>query len=716
MHPIRRAAVLGAGTMGARIAAHFANAGIPALLLDLTPELARKGLESAYKQSPSAFYSEAGLGLVDTGSFDGDLARISGCDWVVEAVAEDLEVKRSLWQRVLREASEHALLSTNTSGIPLRSICADWPAEAKSRFLGTHFFNPPRYMYLLELVPAGDAELLKEVGEFAEKVLGKGVVICRDTPNFIANRVGGFFGATVCKLMQRLDLSIEEVDALTGPLIGLPKSASFRLLDVVGLDVWRSVAKNVYDLAPDDPQRERFELPTFLTEMLARGWLGEKTGQGFYQRRGAAKEIWAIDWKTLEYHPAQKPKIGAVEQALMIEDLGERLKRLASDGSKAGEFIRTLYRDTYDYCEAVCPRIAYSPHDIDRAMEWGYGHAMGPYRVAEILGFAKSAMPPAPPLPRGYLKLGELPMVRSNAGAALRDLGDGCLCLEFRSKLNVLGQDQLEMVHTALAELEKRFEALVIANEGEHFSAGANLMMILMMAQAGDWDELSEAVVRFQSMNMALKYSQKPVVSAPHHMTLGGGCEVALHTSRMQALAEIYTGLVEAGVGVVPAGGGCKELLLKLGDARRAFELIGMAKLSTSAANAKEMGLLEKADGVTMNRRRLVGDAKGMALAMASSYRPPVCSEIRVGGDPAYAELRMMAWLMRQAEQISDHDLLIAEKLARILTGGAHPCARAVSEQHLLDLEREAFLSLCGTTKTQDRIAHMLKSGKPLRN
>lgn len=719
MKPIRQVAVLGAGTMGARIAAHFANARIPALLLDLTTALAAKGIEAARKQSPGAFYTEQGVALVTPGSFDEHLSQLNGVDWVIEAVTENLEVKRSLWSRVLEHAPATAILTTNTSGIPLRSICEGWPEARRRSFLGTHFFNPPRYLHLLELIPgpATDAQLLQDVGAFADRVLGKGVVVCKDTPNFIANRIGSFFGATIYQLMQKLDLTIEEVDALTGPVIGLPKSASFRLLDIVGLDVWNLVSKNLYELVPDDPWRERFLPQPFLEEMLKRGWLGDKTGQGFFQRRGPKKEIWAIDWKTFEYHPAAKVKLPALENAKLIEDLPTRLRTLYADNSKAGEFYRGLFDDVYAYASAMLPQIAHSADDIDHAMQWGYAHAVGPFGIARILGLK----PPPPEAVEktcpGVVLLKQQPVVQANSGASLRDLGDGCLCLEFHSKMNSLGDDGISLIYAGLKRLENDFDALVIANQGENFSVGANLMMVLLAAQEQEWDELNAAIHRFQQASMAIKYAVKPVVVAPHQRALGGGCELVLHAPRVQSAAELYMGLVEVGVGVIPGAGGCKELIARLKDPRKVFELIGMAKVSSSAENARDLGLLDKSAAVTMNPRRLIGDAKQAALSMVSSYRPGTPrNDIKVGGDPAFAALRIGAWLMRQAEYISDHDMLIAEKLGRVLTGGESPGERLVSEQYLLDLEREAFLSLCGTVKTQERIAFMLKNGKPLRN
>lgn len=704
---VRQVAVLGAGTMGARIAAHFANAGIPSLLMDLDAARAAKGLEAARKASPASFYTSDAVRLVSPASFDDGIPQLARYDWVVEAVTENLDTKRAIWARVLEAASPGAVLSTNTSGIPLRSIAEPFGENVRRRFLGTHFFNPPRYLHLLELIPGPgtDAALLDDVAAFAEVRLGKGVVRCKDTPNFIANRIGSFFGATVAKLMLEQGLAVEEVDLLTGPLIGLPKSASLRLLDVVGVDVWAFVSNNLYELVPDDPWRERFRPPAFMKELLERGWLGEKTGQGFYKRIGPKKEIHALDLATFEYAPAKRVKIAGVDEALLIEDLAERLRFLVNDRGKAGAFLKPLFMDHIAYAEAMAPAIAHAPEDVDNAMKWGYGHAMGPFEIRNALAGRAPAV-----AARGTL-------VKRNSGASLMDLGDGVLQLEIHSKMNVLSEDFVRMVDAGLAELERDFSAMVISARGDLFSAGANLMMVLLAAQEQEWDELNAAVHHFQQMYQRLKYAPKPVVAAPHGRALGGGCELILHARGVQAQAELYMGLVEVGVGLIPAAGGCKEMIARLKDPRRCFELIGLGKVSTSAPDAKQLGLLDKGAGVTMNPRRLLDDAKAHALALARSYQPGVPrTDISVGGDPAYAALKMGAWLMKEAGHISEHDFVIAQKLARVLTGGAAPGERQVSEQHLLDLEREAFLALCGTRATQERISHTLKTGKPLRN
>lgn len=766
MRAIRRVAVLGAGTMGSRIAAHFANAGVPARLLDLNLEAVRTGIDRAVKQKPGAFFDSDGPKLITPGTFDSDMASIADCDWVIEAVTENLDIKRALWQKVIASCAPDAILSTNTSGIPLRQIGTEFPGEVHRRFLGTHFFNPPRYLHLVEIIPGPgtDAALLASVGEFCDVRLGKGVVPCKDTPNFIANRIGSFYGSTVYKITVEDDYTIEEVDALTGPLIGVPKSASYRLLDIVGLDVWAFVAKNLYELVPHDPWRERFQAPSFLITMLERGWSGEKSGQGFYKRVGKEREIHAIDWKTLEYHPAAKVRFASLETIRQMEDLPARLRALSTQNDRASNLVWKLLADVFLYSASMIPEIADRVVEIDRAMRWGYGHALGPFEMWDALGFRETAdrlEKEGRDLPsnvvemrragasgfyerpensrvtryfdiaanafrdlearRGILVLSDARrsggVVQRNPGASLVDVGDGVLCIEFHSKMNALGDDAVAMLHAGIAETERNFEAMIVANEGTTFSAGANLMMILLAAQEGDWDELNTAVHRFQQCTMALKYAPKPVVAAPFAQVLGGGAEVVMHCARSQASAELYMGLVEVGVGLIPAGGGCKEMLSRLRDPRRIFELIGLAKVSTSAEEARELGLLHKADRITMNPERLIQDAKQTALALASSYAPGAPrTDIAVSGEAGYAAMKLGAWMMRQGAFISDHDVVIAEKLAHILSGGRTAAPGMVSEQQLLDLEREAFLSLCGMPKTQERIAYMLKNGKPLRN
>ncbi|MGI8990596.1 MAG: 3-hydroxyacyl-CoA dehydrogenase/enoyl-CoA hydratase family protein [Bryobacteraceae bacterium] len=770
MKPIRRVAVLGAGTMGSRIAGHFANAGIPALLLDLDAPAAVRGIESALKQKPTGLFTPAVAGLIAPGSFDSDLAKIAHCDWIIEAVTENLATKQALYNRVEKVRAPGSIVSTNTSGIPLSAISEAFSPEMRQHFLGTHFFNPPRYLHLAEIIPGADTlpEVLHFVSGFCDLKLGKGVVPCKDTPNFIANRIGTFFGSTVQKLTVEDDFTIEEVDALTGELIGLPKSASYRLLDIVGLDIWAHVTNNLRDAVPNDPYRDRFVMQPFLRELIERKWLGEKTGQGLYKRvgEGDAKEIHAIDRKTLDYHPAQKPRFASVDAARNIEGLPDRLRAMVAAQDRAGAFLWKLFSDLFVYSAGMVPEISDRIVEIDRAMRWGYANTLGPFELWDALGCEETArriekegraLPPAidkmlssgaksfyepadagrEPRTRyfdlssgayrdletrpGILVLSDIKrargVVKKNAGALLIDLGDGVLGVEFHSKMNAIGDDLVSMVHAGIEETSRNFEAMVIANQGANFSVGANLMLVLLAAQEDEWDELNAAVNRFQQVNMAIKYAPKPVVVAPFGMTLGGGCEIALHGARVQASAELYMGLVEVGVGLIPGGGGCKEMLLRLNDAKAAFESIGYAKVSTSAADARGLGFLRPADEVSMNPERLIGDAKALALSLAPRYAPGApCADIRVGGDDIFALLKIGIWMARQGNYITEYDTVVGEKLAYVLSGGRGTGEQTVSEQSLLDLEREAFLSLCGRAETRQRMQYMLKTGKPLRN
>ncbi|MDQ6699812.1 MAG: 3-hydroxyacyl-CoA dehydrogenase/enoyl-CoA hydratase family protein, partial [Acidobacteriota bacterium] len=736
MTPIRRVAVLGAGTMGSRIAGHFANAGIPALLLDLDTPAAVRGVENAQKQKPAGLFTPAVATLITPGSFDNDLARISECDWIIEAVTENLEIKRALYARVASARKPGSVVSTNTSGIPLAAISESFNPELRRHFLGTHFFNPPRYLHLAEIIPGADTlpEVLAFVSTFCDLKLGKGVVPCKDTPNFIANRIGTFFGSTIQKLTVEDDFTIEEVDALTGQLIGLPKSASYRLLDIVGLDIWAHVTNNLHDAVPNDPYRDRFVMQPFLNQLIERKWLGEKTGQGLYKRvgKGERKEIHVIDWKTLEYHPAQKPRFASMDVVRNIESLPERLKAIVASPDRAGAFLWKLFSDLFIYSAGMVPEISDRIVEIDRAMRWGYANALGPFELWDALGVEETArrmekeqraLPPAvekmlssgaksfyqpadtdrqprtqyfdltgtayrdvEPRP-GILALSDLKrargVVKKNAGASLIDLGDGVLCVEFHSKMNAIGDDLVAMIHSGIDETSRNFEAMVIGNQGENFSVGANLMLVLLAAQEEEWDELNAAINRFQQVNMAIKYAPKPVVVAPFGMALGGGCEIALHGARVQASAELYMGLVEVGVGLIPGGGGCKEMLLRLNDAKAAFELIGYAKVSTSAADARALGFLREMDEVSMNPERLIGDAKALALSLAPRHAPGSPRlDIRVAGDDGYALLKIGIWMARQGNYITEYDTVVGEKLAYVLSGGRGTGEQTVSEQY----------------------------------
>jgi 3-hydroxyacyl-CoA dehydrogenase len=659
--------------MGARIAAHFANAGVPTILLDIDAAAVKRGIDSASKSK--AFYDAAAQSLVTPGTFED----LPSCDWIIEAVTEDLQVKRSLLGKIQRKPG--AIISTNTSGIPLAAIAEGFPHEFRQHFLGTHFFNPPRYLHLLELIPGPETlpAIQSFVRDFATRRLGKGVVECKDTPNFIGNRIGSFVGSLVQKLTVEDDYSIEEVDFLTGPLIGLPKSASYRLLDIVGIDVWAHVTRNLGES----------QMTPFLTELVNRGWLGDKTGQGCYKKLPTG-EILAIDWKTLEYRPVQKPSFASTDTAGRIESLPDRLRFLVAAQDRAGHLIRTLLTETIAYSRAKLPEIAHSPDDIDKAMRWGYNWSLGPFQIEAVL-----ANQPEPPQIA----------IKKNSGASLKDLGDGVVCVEFHSKMNALGEDALAIIHEALASDAR---AIVIGNRGANFSAGANLLQVLLASQDEEWDELDRAIHHFQQTNLAIKYSAKPVIAAPFNLTLGGAAEIVLHSTRVQALAELYLGLVEVGVGLIPGAGGCKEMLIR--NPQTAFEIIGYGKTSTSARDAFNIGYLRPQDAVSMNPDLLIEDAKALALQLAANYVPPMKSPIATAN---LERMKLGIYIARQGEFISPYDAIVGEKLAHVLSGAGKAVA---SEEQLLDLEREAFLGLCGRVETQQRIQHMLKTGKALRN
>jgi len=775
MTSIRRVAVLGAGTMGSRIAAHLANAGIPSLLLDIVKPgasnrnaAANAGLDAALKGRPAAFFRNEDARLITTGNFDDDLPKIRDCNWIIEAVTEDLSIKRALYSRALEHRSRGAIVSTNTSGIPLRQVAEGYPAEFQQHFLGTHFFNPPRYLHLAEIIPGPDTspEVLQYISTFCDIHLGKGVVPCKDTPNFIGNRIGSFWGANVPRLTVEMDLTFEEVDLLTGPLIGAPKSATYRLQDIVGLDVWLHVMNALPGALPNDPFRERFKLQPFQHKMVELGLLGDKTGKGAYQRVGKEREIQALDWKTFEYATAAKPRFASLESVRKIEPLEERLKALVALDDKAGTFLWNLIGDQVLYAAWMVPEISDRIVEIDRAMRWGYAMSLGPFEMWDALGFTQTAKrleADGKQLPENvqrmlssgadsfyrfatervhprreyfdlnntrYEELEPRPgvtiladvkrahgTIKTNPGASLIDLGDGVLCCEFHGKMNTIGEDNIQMLHAGLRELENNFDAMVIGNQSENFSVGANLMLVLMAAQEGEWDELNLAIHKFQQLNMALKYSPKPVVAAPFGMSLGGGCEIPMQCARIQASAELYMGLVEVGVGLIPAGGGCKELLIRHRDYTKVFEQVGYAKVSTSAAEARHMRYLRDGDGISMNADRLIADAKTLALSIVPSYSPGAPrTDITVSGEAGYSVMRIGLYVAAEGRYISKHDGVVGEKLAHILSGGRLSGTPQVSEQYLLDLEREAFLSLCGYPETQQRMQHMLKTGKPLRN
>ena len=803
---IQKAVVLGAGTMGARIAAHFANAGLPCILLDIVPpdlkpdapaadrnKIVRAGLEAAKKSRPAAFFTPALAEKISIGNFENDLSRVAEADWIIEVVAENLEIKRKLLSRVAQFRKPGAIVTTNTSGLPVHLIAEGMPEEFQQHWAGTHFFNPPRYLKLVEVIPGPKTlpDVLSTLTEFCDRRLGKGVVPAKDTPNFIANRIGTFSMLNALRLMQSLGMTVEEVDACTGPAVGWPKSATFRTADIVGLDVLVHVVKNIYETAPNDESREFYKVPALVEEMFKRNMLGDKTGQGFYKKvKGAdEKEILTLDTNTFEYRPRQKAKFASLEAGKAIEDTRERLRALVGPilvgqpGDKAQRFLWGGLSETCSYAARRIPEISDDIANVDRAMRWGFGWELGPFEMIDALGVEnftaqlKKENRPVPAFlekllvngrksfyesekgtttvfdlatstakrveePRGILILKSFKdagkEVERNSGASLIDLGDGVVCCEFHAKMNAIGADLIAMIHKGLKRLETDFDAMVIANQAVNFSVGANLMLVLVAAQEQEWDELHMAVKQFQNINLAIKYARKPVVAAPQGMALGGGCEVSLHAARIHAAAEAYIGLVETGVGLIPGGGGTKEMLIRANEHSAAgedldlfhalkpvFESVALAKVGTSAEESRDLGYLRREDLYSMNSQRLVADAKETALALyRSGWKPAAASplegaqstQIKVLGEQFLSGAKLMIHMLVRGGYASEYDAVVARKLANIFAGGPLTSPQLVSEQYVLDLEREAFVSLCGEKLTQARIAHTLKTGKPLRN
>jgi len=794
---VRRAAVLGAGTMGSRIAAHLANAGIPVLLLDLPPKnegaepLAKTALGALAKAKPAALFEASLAALITPGDFDHDLPALAQCDWIIEAVAENLDIKTALLARVLPHLGKTAILTTNTSGLPVAKI-AGALAGRRDRFFGTHFFNPPRYMRLLEVIPAGESDpaLVASFAAFADRVLGKQVVYANDTPNFIANRIGIAVMFNAANLMLEQGLSIEDIDALTGPALGWPRTGTFRLADLVGIDVLAQVAANF----PEGVTGGRFS--GILEEMLKRGWLGDKTGQGFYKKtRGAdGKDVRSVlDLNTFEYRPAAKPALPALEMAKNAATIQERLKLLLANDptkDKAAAFLWPFLSSLWNFAAERIGEVAADAVSIDRAMRAGFNWELGPFELWDAAGVetsvrrmkelglpvssraefllsagqqswytndGRACFQPAAGLPEaiqstpGHARIADFrrthKVMRSNAGASLVDLGDGIACIELHSLKNAIGGDVLQMISSSLApssDAVRDCAGFVISGDRDNFSVGANLMQLLMLAQEGEFDELNGIIHSFQQMTAAIKFCPRPVVVAPFGLALGGGAEICLHAARRQPHAETYIGLVEAGVGLIPAGGGTKEMLLRAVDSaaalappdprdppsrfaqsaelatalRRTLETIAMAKVSTSAAEGRTLGLLAGSDRITMNRERLLLDAKAQAAALAEAgyAAPQQRTAISAPGASALAAMETGIYLMGEAGYASEHDQKVARWAAYILAGGRVTAGKPLTEQYLLDLEREAFLSLCGERKTQERIAFTLKTGKPLRN
>ncbi len=763
--------MVGAGTMGAQIAAHIANVGIPCDLLDIPPteltaeeranhltldnpavrnRIAQSALDrmkSAKTRSP--FYVPEAAELIRVGNFHDHAEWLADADWIIEAVVENLDVKKQVHARIDQYRRRGTLVSSNTSGISIRNIAEDLSQDYQECFLGTHFFNPPRYMYLIELIPtdATRPDLVEFISDFAEYTLGKGIVHCKDTPNFIANRIGIFSVLHTIHLMLEEGYTIDEVDAITGPPMGRPRSAIFRLGDIIGLDVLVDVANNVYENARNDEQREVFRVPDFILQMVTKGWLGEKTGGGFYQRRRgeSGSEIWTLDYNTLEYVPHSEVRFDSVDGVRRIADAGERLKRLIDSDDRAGQFAWKCLSHTTRYAASRIPEISDDLESIDNVMKWGFNWEHGIFEAWDAIGVPESvermkadghAIPPlvANLLDSGHTEFhktsSKSQSVKSNADASLIDMGDGVLCLEFHSKMNAIDNPSIEMMFEALDEVERNFEGLIIGNHADNFSVGANLALMLERARNGDWKALEAMISAYQRANMGLRLSPKPVVTAPTGMTLGGGCEIAFGADHICAAAETYIGLVEVGVGLIPAAGGVKEMAIRCLEGvpldtdaepfphiKRAFETIAYAKVSENAAHAKQLGYLREADTVSINQAHHLHDAKQLVLAMAAEgYQEPQPRQVFVLGEAGLDRLRSEIDLARRAGHLSDYDVKILNQLAYVLCGGELSTPQSVSEDYLLELEREAFLRLCGEEKTHQRIEYTLKTGKPLKN
>ncbi|WP_339698578.1 3-hydroxyacyl-CoA dehydrogenase/enoyl-CoA hydratase family protein [Algoriphagus aquimarinus] len=797
---IKKVAVLGSGVMGSRIACHFANIGVQVLLLDIVPfELTeqeqKKGLtkedpivrnrivtgalQSTLKSNPSAIYDKAFAARITTGNFDDDLSKIKDYDWVIEVIVERLDIKQSLFEKVEKYRKPGTLITSNTSGIPMYMMCEGRSEDFQENFVGTHFFNPPRYLRLLEIIPGPKTkpEIVEFMMEYGDKFLGKETVLCKDTPAFIANRIGVYAIISAMHAIEKMGFGVSEVDKLTGTVIGRAKSATFRTMDVVGLDTTVNVANNLYKALPNDESREKFKLPKIVEVLYNNKWFGDKTGQGYFKmirHEDGRKELKEIDFITFEYKDAEKPKFKALEAAKEFEDLRKRIKFLVNFDDRAGEFYRASFYDLFRYCSNRIPEISDELYRIDQAVSAGFGWELGPFETWDVLGVKETVdkMEAAGEKPaawvyemleagndsfykvengkkhyydipsKSYLEIPGLDefiildtlkaagkRIWNNAGASVYDMGDDVIGLEFHTKMNSMGAEVIEGINTAIGMAEKSHKGLVIGNEGANFSAGANLAMLFMFAGDQDYDEINLMIAQFQNTMMRARFSSVPVVVAPHNMALGGGCELSLHSDHVQAHAELYMGLVEVGVGLIPAGGGTKEMTLRfsnslvagdveLNQLQEYFLNIAMAKVSTSAEEARNLGYLRKSDGITLNRKRQLAEAKTKVLSMhEAGYTQPIeQTNIKVLGKESLALFDAGITGMQYGAYISEHDAKIARKLAWVMSGGDLSSPTEVSERYLLDLEREAFLSLTGEQKTLERIHSILFKGKPLRN
>lgn len=797
---IKKVAILGSGVMGSRIACHFANIGIQVLLLDIVPfdftdDEIKKGiskdslvfknrivttaLQNTLKTNPSSIYDKSFVSRISTGNFDDDLPKIKDYDWVMEVVVERLDIKQALYEKVERYRKLGTLITSNTSGIPMHLMCAGRSEDFQQHFAGTHFFNPPRYLRLLEIIrgPKTEPEIINFLMSYGDKFLGKETVLCKDTPAFIANRIGVYAIISGMHAIEKMGLSVSEVDKLTGPIIGRAKSATFRTMDVVGLDTTVNVANNLYKALPNDESRDKFMLPKIVEVLNNNKWFGDKTGQGYFKMTrhlDGTKELKELDLKTFEYKEVEKPKFKALEASKEIEDLRKRIKFLVNFDDKAGDFYRASFYDLFKYCSNRIPEISDELYRIDQAVSAGFGWELGPFETWDVLGVRETVvkMEAVGEQPASWVKemlsaghesfykvefgkklyydiasksFMEIPGVDSfivletlkasgkkiwgNSGATVYDMGDDVIGLEFHTKMNSMGAEVIEGINTAIGMAEKSYKGLVIGNEGGNFSAGANLAMLFMYAGDQEFDEINMMIAQFQNTMMRARFSSVPVVVAPHNMALGGGCELSLHSDHIQAHAELYMGLVEVGVGLIPAGGGTKEMTLRfsnrlisgdveLNHLQEYFMNIATAKVATSAHEAKAMGYLRNDDGISINRKRQLADAKAQVLARYDAgYTQPIPqTNIKVLGRTALALFEAGITGMQYGAYISDHDAKIARKLGWVMSGGDLSASTEVSEQYLLDLEREAFLSLTGEPKTLERIHSIIFKGKPLRN
>jgi 3-hydroxyacyl-CoA dehydrogenase len=796
---INKVAVLGSGIMGSRIACHFANIGVSVLLLDIVPKglsedekkkgmtadskdfknrIVNSALQSTLKSNPSPIYKKSFASRIKTGNFSDNMKDISDCDWVIEVVIENIDIKKKIFDEVEKYRKQGTLVTSNTSGIPIHLMAEGRSDDFQKHFFGTHFFNPPRYLRLLEVIPTPktDKEVVNFLMNYGDKFLGKEAVLCKDTPAFIANRVGIFSIMSLFYLVEKMGLTVDEVDKLTGPVVGRPKSATFRTCDVVGLDTLVHVSNDLYQRCTADEARETFKIPGYVQKLIDNKWFGDKTKQGFYKKiKGSdgKSEILSLNLKTFEYEPKGKSKFATLDQAKQVDNLRERIKVLMNGTDKAGEFYRTGFYHLFQYITNRIPEIADHPYLIDEAICAGFGWELGPFELWDALGVADivkkmeaAGVKPAQwvydMLTKGvknfynyqkgyksyyqistgdyryklgtegivYLNARRENTVWKNAGCSLIDIGDGIINLEFQTKMNTIGGEIIEGINKSIEIAEKDFRGLVIANEAPNFSAGANLAMIFMLATQQEWDEINIAIRAFQQMNMKVRYSSIPVVVAPRGLTLGGGCEMTLHADKVMAAAETYIGMVEFGVGLIPGGGGSKEMTLRASDAftpnnideqvlREYYLNIAMAKVSTSVIEAFDLKILRSGkDEMVMNLSRQITEAKNAAIEMAALgyLKPTPRKDIKVLGRSVLGMIYAGAEAMHAGHYISDHDQLISQKLAYVMSGGDLSAPALVSEQYLLDLEREAFLSLCGEKRTLERIQSILSTGKPLRN